>query len=93
MKLHWPWGRPNATGFITVYTRSCVACADCVRACPHAVLGMVAFWRHRHVRVERPEACTGCRKCLQTCQHGAIADLARRPRLPRDAGDDCGTLS
>ena len=77
----WPWQRSHATRFIAVNTKLCEACAECVHSCPQGVLGMVAFWWHRHVRIEQGDACAGCRKCLRACRHGALTPITR-PAAP-----------
>jgi ferredoxin len=82
----WPWQRPHATGFIALDTRLCKACADCARECPRQVLGMVAFFSHRHVRIERADACTGCARCVRACRQGAITAIAP---LSRPAATSC----
>ena len=64
--------RRTNTEHIRIEVRSCAACGDCVAACPRAVLRLVAFFRHRHVRIARSDQCVGCLKCVATCVEGAI---------------------
>ena len=70
--FHLPFPRHNKTVFVEIDTSRCLACRQCVDACPHGVLGIIAFFRHRHVHVDRAAACKGCRKCVKACEQGAI---------------------
>jgi ferredoxin len=79
--FHLPFPRHNKTVFVEIDTSRCLACRQCVDACPHGVLGIIAFFRHRHVHVDRAAACKGCRKCVKACEQGAIqprVDVRRR---------------
>jgi NAD-dependent dihydropyrimidine dehydrogenase PreA subunit len=74
--FHLPFPRHNRTAFVQIDTALCLSCGACVAACPQAVLGLIAFFSHRHVHVDRASACKGCRKCVKACPQGAI-----QPRL------------
>jgi uncharacterized Fe-S center protein len=50
----------HATAFISINTRLCQACWDCVEACPNGVLGKVNVLFHKHVRIENTDKCRGC---------------------------------
>jgi NAD-dependent dihydropyrimidine dehydrogenase PreA subunit len=67
-----PFLRHNRTVFVEIDTSRCLACGQCVSACPHDVLGIIAFFRHRHVHVDRASVGKGCGKCVKACQQGAI---------------------
>ncbi|MGA2503536.1 MAG: 4Fe-4S dicluster domain-containing protein [Anaerolineales bacterium] len=58
--------------FITMDTRRCEACWDCVEACPKQVLGKIDVIWHRHAIIRNAEACNGCKKCVRACESGAI---------------------
>lgn len=51
----------------------CEACWSCVEACPEAVFGKVAFFRHRHALVAAGERCTGCLRCVKACTASALS--------------------
>jgi NAD-dependent dihydropyrimidine dehydrogenase PreA subunit len=67
--------RHHRTRFVEFDLHRCRACRACVEACPWQVLGMVAFFRHRHVHVDHADRCRGCRACAAACPHGAIRRL------------------
>lgn len=48
-------------------SHDCIACWQCVDACPREVLGKVKFLWHRHVKVVAPDRCVGCGKCVSAC--------------------------
>ncbi len=60
------------TPYTEMNPRLCVACGACVQACPHRVLGLVRFLKHRHVHVDHSGMCKGCGRCIQACTHGAV---------------------
>jgi formate hydrogenlyase subunit 6/NADH:ubiquinone oxidoreductase subunit I len=70
--FHLPFPRHNRTVFVEIDTSRCLTGGQCVSACPHGGLGIISFFRHRHVHVDRALACKGCRKCVKACQQGAI---------------------
>ena len=64
-----------ATRFIAINPRNCVACWDCIPACPKQVLGKVDLLVHRHVKIVDADACIGCNKCVGTCGPGVFTSL------------------
>jgi 2-oxoglutarate ferredoxin oxidoreductase subunit delta len=66
-------GRSRGTDFVTLDSRACDACWECVEACPNEVLGRLSVLFHRHARVVAADACTGCLKCVRICEAGALA--------------------
>lgn len=66
------------TRFITIETRRCTACWECVEECPKGVIGRAGFWGHKHAHIDEAEACVGCKKCIKACPHQAILE---HPRL------------
>jgi len=72
MGLAFPHSSHTKTAFIRVSPGLCQACRKCVEACPRDVLGMVHFFRHRHVHVDHASLCKGCRKCVRVCPSQAI---------------------
>lgn len=66
----------RSTAHIMIDSHKCVACWDCIKACPQQVLGKVnILGLHKHSRVRKASACIGCKKCIKTCQHEAILSL------------------
>lgn len=65
----------HRTRFVEFDLRRCQACGRCVEACPRQVLGMVAFFRHRHVHVDHADRCRGCRACAAACPHDLVHRL------------------
>ncbi|MBD5231561.1 MAG: 4Fe-4S binding protein [Bacteroidales bacterium] len=63
------------TAFISINPHDCVACWECIKACPKEVLGKVDFLGHRHVKISNCAACIGCLKCVRICPHGCIKSL------------------
>lgn len=60
------------TKFIEIEPHNkCIACWDCVTACPKHVLKKMNVLVHKHVIVNPKTAdnCIGCLKCLRICQH------------------------
>lgn len=54
--------------------RACVACGNCVPACP-----MGAMKIHKGLRaVVGPASCVGCGKCAKVCPAGVIEIKERR---------------
>lgn len=84
--------RHNRTRFVEFDLRRCAACGKCVEACPSRALGMVTFFSHRHVHVDRAAQCRGCRACAKACAHDAVRRLdagvghARPPATSGPAG-------
>jgi len=70
--FHLPFPRHNRTAFVNIDTAGCKACGLCVSACPNDVLGIIAFFSHRHVHVDRASRCKGCGTCITTCRQEAI---------------------
>lgn len=64
-----------ATPFIAINPHNCIACWDCISACPKQVLGKVDFLGHRHVKIVNADACIGCNKCIRTCPKGVFSSL------------------
>lgn len=64
-----------ATPFVAINPHNCIACWECIPACPKQVLGKVDFLGHRHVRIVNADACIGCNKCIRTCQHGMFSSV------------------
>ena len=64
--------RSRATDFITLDSRACEACWECVEACPNEVLGRLSVLFHKHAKIVAAEACTGCLKCVRVCETGAL---------------------
>ena len=64
-----------ATPFIAINPRDCIACWECVEACPKDVLGKVDFLGHRHVKIVNADACIGCNKCIRICPKGVFTSL------------------
>ena len=60
------------TEFISIDPYDCIACWQCVEACPKDVLGKVDILGHRHIKVKNGDACIGCLKCVRICPKGCI---------------------
>ncbi|MDE6527697.1 MAG: 4Fe-4S binding protein [Muribaculaceae bacterium] len=65
----------KATRFVSVNKHNCIACWECVAACPENVLGKVDFLGHRHVRIINSDACVGCCRCVKVCPKGVFLKL------------------
>ena len=70
---------------VSILTRKCIGCLNCVRTCPQKVLEMVNF----KSAVVHPECCIACGECCSVCPPGAILfhkqaapQLASRSPLP-----------
>ena len=74
-RLHLPFPRHDRTAFVRFDMKRCIACGDCIMACPSKVLGIISFLNHRHVHVDHAADCKGCRKCLAACQRGVIRPI------------------
>ena len=58
----------NSTKFIAMNLSDCIACWDCVKACPVGVLHKSAVGEEKYASVVEPESCIGCYMCLDVCQ-------------------------
>jgi 2-oxoglutarate ferredoxin oxidoreductase subunit delta len=67
-----PMARIHATAYISLNTRQCQACWDCIEACPNGVLGKVKMLFHKHARIDHPDRCDGCGTCASICPDQAI---------------------
>jgi len=57
----------------------CVACWDCVRACPKGVLKQMNIIVHKHVIVgKHADACIGCLRCMKACTKGVFRATDKR---------------
>ncbi|MDE6696948.1 MAG: 4Fe-4S binding protein [Muribaculaceae bacterium] len=65
----------KATQYVSINAYKCVACWDCIPACPKHVLGKVSIPFHKHVRIINANACIGCGKCIRTCPNGVFVPL------------------
>jgi caffeyl-CoA reductase-Etf complex subunit CarE len=68
---------------VILYTEKCIACGQCVDACPFAVLSLDGD------TLVIGEGCTLCGACVEVCPEGALAlpetaGPAPRPALPPD---------
>lgn len=86
MKPLSPFSPRDRTAYIQVDPSRCVACGRCGEACPRRVLGLVRFFSHRHVHLDRPQDCKGCLNCVKTCEHDAIRPGP--PVMPRNRHRD-----
>jgi len=68
MKNH----KHTASAYITINTKLCKACWNCISACPEGILGKVDFIFHKHIHLDDPESCIGCLACEKICPEGAI---------------------
>lgn len=79
-----------STKYIELDTGKCQACWKCVESCPDHVLGKVDIFKHRHARVDHPEACKGCKKCVLNCPNQAILYTYVPPaHEPRNDQESC----
>ena len=72
MNFHSSFLRHRVNKYISINTRLCEACWDCLDVCPKQALGKSGFGPHRHIRIGESENCNGCRKCVLACAHHAI---------------------
>jgi len=68
-----PRARHTTTAYISLDTRRCNACWDCVATCPNGVLDKVKVLFHKHARVDRADRCDGCGTCVSICPNQAIS--------------------
>ncbi len=61
------------TAYISLDTRLCRACWDCIGACPNGVLDKVKGLFHKHARIARADRCDGCGTCAGICPTQAIS--------------------
>jgi NAD-dependent dihydropyrimidine dehydrogenase PreA subunit len=64
--------RHTGTPFITLDTRKCKACWECIINCPNQVIGKIDLPWHKHAKIINPVSCTGCLKCVKVCKQGAL---------------------
>ena len=57
------------TEYVWAYHHNCIACWECIEACPKQVIGKVSFLWHKHIVFRNSENCNGCKKCIKTCPH------------------------
>lgn len=70
--------RKQVTGYISAsLAHDCIACWECVDACPRNVFGKVNFLWHRHVKIVASDRCIGCGKCVKICPK-SIFSLEKR---------------
>lgn len=62
------------TNFISINPRNCIACWDCIEACPKQVIGKVQFLWHKHIVIKNANACIGCKRCIKACNQLVISD-------------------
>jgi uncharacterized Fe-S center protein len=62
----------TGTLFITLDTRKCKACWDCIESCPSQVIGKIDLPWHKHAKIVNPVRCKGCLKCVKACMQGAL---------------------
>jgi ferredoxin len=73
-----PWASPPGSGSVDRYTRLCISCGLCARACPSGVLRQgTAFWKFPAMLVpymdyERAFCQFECVACGEVCPTGAI---------------------
>lgn len=66
------------TKFISINPRKCIACWDCVEACPKQVIRKVQFLWHKHIVLKNTDACIGCKKCINICKHQVFYDSKKQ---------------
>lgn len=66
------------TTYVSINPRNCIACWDCVKACPKQVIGKVQFLWHKHIVIKNADACIGCKKCIKVCKHQVIVEAIAR---------------
>lgn len=67
-----PRARHTMTAYVSLNTRCCTACWECVEACPNGVLGKVKMFFHAHARIDHADRCDGCGTCVSICPEQAI---------------------
>lgn len=68
------------TEHVSINTRKCVACWECVDSCPKQVVGKVKFLWHKHIVIKNSANCSGCKKCIKTCSQGVFSELKKSNR-------------
>ncbi len=61
--------------FITLDTKKCVACWECIDICPQNVIGRINLPWHKHAKLSNQDACIGCMKCVKVCKAKAISQI------------------
>ncbi len=51
--------------YLQLNSRLCIACWNCIEACPRQVFGKIDMGFHRHARLENPQNCNGCKACVR----------------------------
>ena len=62
----------KTTDCISINTRLCKACWECVDACPNDVLRKGNMPFHKHIMIKQADSCNGCGTCAGICPAGAI---------------------
>lgn len=66
------FGRKNNNVSVTVSTKSCVGCGQCVERCRRNAMGLVQLRNETYAMLINPANCTGCGKCAKACKFNAI---------------------
>lgn len=58
---------------IAVVSPQCVACGNCVKACP---FGAIKIYKGLYAKVD-PQLCVGCGRCAKACPASVISIVPR----------------
>ena len=61
--------------YITLDTKKCEACWECLSVCPKNVISRINMPWHKHARISNSSECIGCYKCVKICLANAINRL------------------
>ena len=67
----------KSTLFVSLDTKKCEACWECISACSKSVIGRINLPWHKHVKFVNSSECVGCMKCVKVCSANAIVKLPK----------------
>ena len=68
----------RSTRFITINTRKCEACWECIDECKGNSLGKINLWFHKHVVIKNENDCCGCKKCIAVCPNDVFTAVKQK---------------
>lgn len=79
MSIHYLSQNHSKTEYIQLYSGNCMACWECVNACPQKVIGKldIFFHKHKHAHINTTKECIGCFKCVKACKNNAIKPIKK----------------
>ncbi|MFH1049418.1 MAG: 4Fe-4S dicluster domain-containing protein [bacterium] len=77
MRQRYSRHRHARTAFVSLDSKKCMACWQCLEVCSNNVIGRINMPWHKHAKFVNAGSCTGCFKCVKICETHAISKLFR----------------